>query len=152
MHLKSSLLCDVTASNVRADVKKELRRSKYLGIVTWDILVLINVMHNLDKTVFQIFIASEFQSHLDLTENISYTTYRCVPVCLSLPVWEEKCLVYNLISIHTVKKRKISFLVDSAMVSVEVNAEKTKYVFMSCEQNGEHHNINLDTFESVTKV
>lgn len=38
------------------------------------------------------------------------------------------------------------------MVSVEVNAEETKYVFMSCEQNGgQHHNIKKGTFESVTK-
>jgi hypothetical protein len=50
---------------------------------------------------------------------------------------------------HTVNKKHNC----SAMVSLEVNAEKTKYVFMSCEQNGgQHHNIHIGTFESVTKV
>jgi hypothetical protein len=38
------------------------------------------------------------------------------------------------------------------VVSTEVNAEKTKYLFVSCEQNeGQHHNINIGTFESVTE-
>jgi hypothetical protein len=50
---------------------------------------------------------------------------------------------------HTYCKKKV-ILVASAELSIEVNAEKTKKVFISCEQNGGHH-LNIGTFESVTK-
>jgi hypothetical protein len=34
LHVKSPLLCDVTASSVRADAKEELTRSTFLGEIT----------------------------------------------------------------------------------------------------------------------
>jgi hypothetical protein len=45
-----------------------------------------------------------------------------------------------------------ALLVTSKEIGLEVNAEKTKYMFMSHEQNaGQNHNIKLDNkfFETV---
>jgi hypothetical protein len=50
---------------------------------------------------------------------------------------------------HTYRKEKRNItVVAGAVVSMEVNSEKTKFVFMSCEQNGgQQHNIHIGTFE-----
>jgi hypothetical protein len=39
-------------------------------------------------------------------------------------------------SINTVKKNTETFLAAVKEIDVEVNAEKTKYMFISCEQSG----------------
>jgi hypothetical protein len=45
-------------------------------------------------------------------------------------------------SIHAIKKNTEALLVASKETGVEVNAEKTKYMIISRDQNaGEHHNI-----------
>jgi hypothetical protein len=55
-------------------------------------------------------------------------------------------------SVHTVKKNKECLVVASKENGLEVNAEKTKYLVMSREQNaGRSHNIKIGniTFERV---
>jgi hypothetical protein len=55
-------------------------------------------------------------------------------------------------SIGSIKKTTEVLFVTSREAGLEVNAEKTMYVFMSCEQNaGQYHNINISnkSFESV---
>jgi hypothetical protein len=55
-------------------------------------------------------------------------------------------------SIHSIKKNAEGLVVASKETGLEVNAEKTKYMVMSRNQNARHnHNIKIDnrTFESV---
>jgi hypothetical protein len=55
-------------------------------------------------------------------------------------------------SIHAIKKNTEAFVVASKEIDLEVNAEKTKYMVMSRDQNaGQNHNIKTDnkSFESV---
>jgi hypothetical protein len=55
-------------------------------------------------------------------------------------------------SVHGVKKNTEALVVASKELRLEVNAEKTKYMVMSRNQNaGQNHNINLDnkSFERV---
>jgi hypothetical protein len=66
-----------------------------------------------------------------------------------------KLLVYtvdvNLLgeSIHTLPKRMEYLLVTSKEIGLEVNAEQTKYMFMSHEQKGgQYHKINSGGFDS----
>ena len=46
--------------------------------------------------------------------------------------------------IHTIKKNTQALLVASKAVDIEVNAEKTKYICMYCEQNAVQ-NCNITT-------
>jgi len=47
--------------------------------------------------------------------------------------------------LHTIKKNKEALLVGSKEIGLEVNADKTKYMFMSGDQNaGRSHNIKTD--------
>jgi hypothetical protein len=55
-------------------------------------------------------------------------------------------------SVHTIKKHAEALLVCSKETGLEVNADKTKYIFMSRDQNaGRSHRINTDnsSFEGV---
>jgi sorting nexin-29 len=55
-------------------------------------------------------------------------------------------------SVHAIKKDTEALVVASKEYGLEVNAEKTKYMFMSCDQNaGQNHNIKIDkkSFEMV---
>ena len=55
-------------------------------------------------------------------------------------------------SIHTVKENAEALIVASKEIGLEVNADKTKYMVMSGDQNvGQSHNIKTDnsSFESV---
>jgi len=55
-------------------------------------------------------------------------------------------------SVHTVKKNAEALIVASKEVGLEVNADKTKYMVMSRDQNaGQSHSIKTDdrSFESV---
>jgi hypothetical protein len=55
-------------------------------------------------------------------------------------------------SIHSIKKNIEALIVASKEIGLEVNAEKTKYMVMSQDQNaGQNHNIKLDNkfFERV---
>jgi sorting nexin-29 len=55
-------------------------------------------------------------------------------------------------SIHNIKKTAEDLLIVSKAIGLEVNAEKTKYMVMSRNQNvGHSHNIKIDSksFESV---
>jgi hypothetical protein len=48
-------------------------------------------------------------------------------------------------SVHAIKKNTEALLVASKEIGLEVNAEKTKYMVMSRNQNaGQNHNIKLD--------
>jgi hypothetical protein len=48
-------------------------------------------------------------------------------------------------SVHTVKKNTKALVVASKEIGLEVNAEKTKHVVMSCERNaGQNGNIKID--------
>jgi hypothetical protein len=56
------------------------------------------------------------------------------------------------VSIHAIKKNRKSLVVASKEIGLEVNAEKTKYMVMSRNQNaGQNHNIKLNnkSFERV---
>jgi hypothetical protein len=48
-------------------------------------------------------------------------------------------------SIHSIKKNAEDLMIASKKIGLEVNAEKTKYMVMSRNQNaGHNHNINVD--------
>jgi len=55
-------------------------------------------------------------------------------------------VVYILVgSVHTIKKNTETLVVDSKETGLEVNADRTKYMVMSREQNaGRSHNIKPD--------
>ena len=79
------------------------------------------------------------------------------------PGWLEiKCthllLVYvdgvNMlgVSVHTVKENAEALLVDSKKIGLEVNADKTKHMVMSRDQNARRsHNVKFD-FNSLERV
>jgi len=49
-------------------------------------------------------------------------------------------------SVHIKQKNTVSLVVTSKKIALEVNADKTKYMIMSRDQNaGRSHNINIDT-------
>jgi hypothetical protein len=55
-------------------------------------------------------------------------------------------------SVHAIKKNTEDLLIASKEIGLEVNAEKTNYMFMSRDQNaGQNHNIRVDnkSFERV---
>jgi hypothetical protein len=53
-------------------------------------------------------------------------------------------------SIHAIKKNTEALVVASKEIGHEVNAEKTKYMVMSRDQNaGQNHNMKIRAFESV---
>jgi hypothetical protein len=55
-------------------------------------------------------------------------------------------------SIHSIKKSPEDLVIASKEISLEVNAERTKYFVMSQDQNaGHNHNIKIDnkSFERV---
>jgi hypothetical protein len=48
-------------------------------------------------------------------------------------------------SVHAIKKNTEAVVVASKEIGLEVNAEKTKYMVMSCNQNaGQNHNMKID--------
>jgi hypothetical protein len=58
-------------------------------------------------------------------------------------------------SIRTLKKNTTAFLVGSKEISLDVNADKTKYMVMSRDQNaGRSHSIMTDnsSFERVEEL
>ena len=58
-------------------------------------------------------------------------------------------------SVHTVKENAETLIVASKETGLEVNADKTKCIFMSRDQNaGRSHIINIDncSFEMVEKL
>jgi hypothetical protein len=58
-------------------------------------------------------------------------------------------------SIHAIKKNTEALVVASKEIGLEVNAEKTKYMIMSRDQNaGKNHNIKADnkSFERVEQL
>jgi hypothetical protein len=55
-------------------------------------------------------------------------------------------------SVHSIKKNAEDLMIASKEIGLETNAEKTKYMVMSRNQNARHnHNINIDnkSFERV---
>ena len=52
---------------------------------------------------------------------------------------------------HTIKKNAEALLVASKEIGLEVNADKTKYLVMSRDQNAEHQStkIEIKSFERV---
>jgi hypothetical protein len=61
---------------------------------------------------------------------------------------------YWVININTIKGNTETFLGASEDVGLEINAEETKYMIMSCHQNsGQNHNIRIanELFENVAK-
>jgi hypothetical protein len=52
-------------------------------------------------------------------------------------------------SVHTIKKNTDALVVASKEIGLEVNAEKTKYIVTSRDQNaGQNHNIKTDNKSS----
>jgi hypothetical protein len=52
-------------------------------------------------------------------------------------------------SVHAIKKKTDALVVASKEIGPEVNAEKTKYMVMSRDQNaGKNHNIKIDGLKS----
>jgi hypothetical protein len=50
--------------------------------------------------------------------------------------------------VHAIKKNKEGLVVASKEIGVEVNADKTKYMVMSRDQNaGQNHNIKIDSLK-----
>jgi hypothetical protein len=67
------------------------------------------------------------------------------------------CADVNILggSVHAIKKNTEALAVASKEIGLEVNAEKTKYMVMSRNQNaGQNHNINLDnkSFKRVEQL
>jgi hypothetical protein len=55
-------------------------------------------------------------------------------------------------NINAIKKNTETLIDASKEVGLEVNAEKTKYMFMSRHQNaGQNHNIKIRSFENVAQ-
>jgi hypothetical protein len=57
-------------------------------------------------------------------------------------------------NIHTIKKNTETVINASKKVGLEVNAEKTKYILLSCHQNaGQNHDIKIANrcFENVAQ-
>jgi len=54
-------------------------------------------------------------------------------------------------NVHTIKKNAEALLVASKEIGLEVNADKTKYLVMSRDQNAEHQStkIEIKSFERV---
>jgi len=53
--------------------------------------------------------------------------------------------------VHTVKKNTITLVVAGKETGLEVNADKTKYMAMSQDQNaGRNHNIKTDNRTTLT--
>jgi hypothetical protein len=68
-----------------------------------------------------------------------------------LPVYVDNVNILGG-SIHSIKKNAEDLTTASKEIGLEVNAEKTKYMVMSRNQNARHnHNINMDnkSFERV---
>jgi hypothetical protein len=66
------------------------------------------------------------------------------------------CADDNLLdnNINTIKENRETLLEDSRYISLEIYAEKTKYMIMSCHPNsGQNHNIRTanESFENVAK-
>jgi hypothetical protein len=66
------------------------------------------------------------------------------------------CIIYTVYiiarSVHSIKKNAEDLIIASKEIGLEVNAEKTKYMVMSRNQNAGHNrNINIDnkSFERV---
>ena len=58
-------------------------------------------------------------------------------------------------SVHTIKENAGAWIVASNEIGIEINADKTKYMVMSRDQNaGRTHNIKIDSssFERVEQV
>ena len=58
-------------------------------------------------------------------------------------------------SVHTVKENTEALIVASKEIGLDVNADKTKYVVMSRDQNaGRSHNMKIDnsSFEMVEEI
>jgi hypothetical protein len=58
-------------------------------------------------------------------------------------------------SVHTIKKNMEALAVASKETGLEVNADKIKYLVMSCDQNaGQNHNTKIETkyFEIVGQL
>jgi hypothetical protein len=52
-------------------------------------------------------------------------------------------------SIHSIQKNAEDLVVANEEIGLEVNAKKTKYMFMSQDQHsGQNHNINIDNKSS----
>ena len=52
-------------------------------------------------------------------------------------------------SIHTIKKNTEAFVVASQKIGLDINADKTKYMVMSQDQNaGQSHNMKIDNIWS----
>jgi hypothetical protein len=75
--------------------------------------------------------------------------------------WTHQLLVYdddvNLLgdNTYTIKKNTKTLIDASKVVGLKVNAEKTKYVLLSCHQNaGQNHNIKRAnrSFENATQL
>ena len=73
----------------------------------------------------------------------------------------HKLLVYaddiNILgeSVHTIKKNAVALVVVSRDIRLEVNADKTKYMVMSRDQNAmRSHNMKIDSssFERVEEL
>jgi len=53
--------------------------------------------------------------------------------------------------VHTIKENTEALVVASKETGLEVNADKTKYMIMSRDQNmGQSHNIKIDNISLVT--
>ena len=67
----------------------------------------------------------------------------------------KSCMTDVRGSLHTIKKNAEDLVVASREIGLEVNADKTKYMVMSCDQNAEwSHSIKNDnsSLEIVEEV
>jgi hypothetical protein len=63
---------------------------------------------------------------------------------MMLTYWEE--------SVHTVKENAEALVIVSKEIGLEVNADKTKYMFMSRDRNaGRGHSVEIDN-SSIERV